>query len=71
MAKAKRQQVTALHAGMPITAICRTVDVFERPIFKVKELLRDGNYLKFSRLEVQRRRNGPSPPSDVSPLTYR
>jgi hypothetical protein len=35
-----------LQARMPVTAICQTVGLSERLIFKIKKLLKDGKDLK-------------------------
>ncbi len=68
MAEAKRQQVAALlHAGMSITDICRSVDVSERLIFKVKKLIKEGKDLKIIRTGGPKTKNAPPPPSDMSP----
>ncbi len=46
MAEVKRQKVAALlHRGLAATAICQTLGVSERLIFKVKKLLKDSKDL--------------------------
>ncbi len=50
MAEAKRQQVAALlHARVDVIDICWTLDVFERLIFQVKKLLKQGKDQKIIR----------------------
>jgi hypothetical protein len=61
MAEEKHQQVAALlYGGLAVANICRTLADFERLIFKIKKLIKDGKDLEIIRTGGQKAKKCPA-----------